>query len=219
MPTRNIKISPSLLSCDFSRLREEIQAITEAGADMIHCDIMDGRFVPNITFGPPVIASIKPHCTLPLDVHLMIDEPEKYVEDFVKAGADILTIQVESTRHPHRLLRRIQDLGCKAGIVLNPGTSEESIKYLAPLVDMVLVMSVNPGFGGQSFIREMLPKISRIRDMIGDRDLQVDGGVDAETAKEVVAAGANVLVAGSYIFNHGGSYTEAIRLLKNAREG
>ncbi|NLN94145.1 MAG: ribulose-phosphate 3-epimerase [Candidatus Hydrogenedens sp.] len=218
MSINNIKICPSLLSCDFSRLGEEIQAITEAGADMIHCDIMDGRFVPNITFGPPVLASIKPHCTLPLDVHLMIEEPEKYVEDFVKAGADILTIQVESTVHPHRLLGRIKDLGCKAGIVLNPGTSEESIRYLVPLVDMVLVMSVNPGFGGQSFIRDMLPKISRIRDMIGDRDLQVDGGVDAETAKEIVAAGANVLVAGSYIFNHG-SYAEAIGLLKNAHAG
>lgn len=215
MNERKIKIAPSLLSCDFSRLGEEIRAITNAGADMIHCDIMDGHFVPNITFGPPVLAKLRSVCHVPLDVHLMIERPEDYVENFVDAGADIITIQVEATRHPHRLIRRIQDLGCKAGIVLNPGTPEISLSYLAQMVDMVLVMSVNPGFGGQSFIPEMLTKIKNIRDMIGDIDLEVDGGIDETVAPAVIDAGANVLVAGSYIFNHH-SYHEAISLLKTA---
>ena len=212
MSEQSIKISPSLLACDFSRLGEEIRAIVNAGADMIHCDIMDGHFVPNITFGAPVVAKLRDHCSVPLDVHLMIEDPEDYVEDFVDAGADIITFQVEATYHPHRLIRRIQDLGCKAGIVLNPGTPETALKYLADMVDMVLVMSVNPGFGGQAFIPEMLEKISRVRDMIGDRDLQVDGGIDENVAPSVIRAGANVLVAGSYIFNHH-SYQKAIQLL------
>ncbi|HOH30174.1 MAG TPA: ribulose-phosphate 3-epimerase [Candidatus Hydrogenedentes bacterium] len=215
MSERIIKVSPSLLACDFSRLGEEIRAIAEAGADMIHCDIMDGHFVPNITFGPPVLAKLRSICHVPLDVHLMIERPEDYVESFVDAGADIITIQIEATRHPHRLIRRIQDMGCKAGIVLNPGTPEISITYLAKMVDMVLVMSVNPGFGGQSFIPEMLTKIRNIRDMIGDVDLEVDGGIDENVAPAVVDAGANVLVAGSYIFNHH-SYHEAVQLLKAA---
>jgi ribulose-phosphate 3-epimerase len=216
MSERKIKISPSLLACDFSRLGEEIRAITEAGADMIHCDIMDGNFVPNITFGPPVVAKLRSHCSVPMDVHLMIHRPEDYVEAFVDAGADIITFQIEATHHPHRLVRRIQDLGCKAGIVLNPGTPENTITYLAGMVDMVLVMSVNPGFGGQSFIPEMLTKIRNIREMIGDScDLEVDGGIDENVASDVIEAGANVLVAGSYIFSHH-SYQEAIQLLKAA---
>ncbi len=216
MTIPKIKVSPSLLSCDFSRLGEEIRAAVDAGADMIHCDVMDGHFVPNITFGPPVLASLRSHCDVLMDVHLMIDAPEEYVKNFADAGADIITFQVEATRHPHRLITQIKDLGCKAGVVLNPGTPEETIEYLANMVDMVLLMTVNPGFGGQSFIPEMLRKIENVRAMIGDRDLEVDGGIDDKTAPAVIEAGANVLVAGSYVFSGSYSYREAIERLKAA---
>jgi ribulose-phosphate 3-epimerase len=213
-----IKIAPSILAADFSCLGEEIEAVIEAGADLIHIDVMDGHFVPNITIGPVVVASLRRHCTVPMDVHLMISDPEAYVEDFANAGADLISFQIEATRHPHNLVSRIKSLGCKAGVVLNPGTSEDEIEFLSDMVDMVLVMTVNPGFGGQKFISDMLRKIVNVRAMMGDRDVEVDGGIDAITAAEVAEAGANVLVAGTAVFGQP-SYFEAIEEIRNAALG
>lgn len=210
-----LKIAPSILSSDFSRLGEEVRSVILAGADWLHVDVMDGHFVPNITVGPPVVAALREHCSVPMDVHLMIEHPEDYVEDFVNAGADIITFHIEASRHPHRILAQIKDLGCQAGVVLNPGTPEDTLEFLAEMVDLVLLMTVNPGFGGQAFIPDMIRKISNVRAMLGDRDVEVDGGIDQNTASDVTKAGANVLVAGSYIFRHE-SRLEAIETLRNA---
>ncbi|MBI5094584.1 MAG: ribulose-phosphate 3-epimerase [Candidatus Hydrogenedentes bacterium] len=209
-----LKIAPSILASDFSRLGEEIHDVIRAGADWIHVDVMDGHFTPNITIGPPVVASLRKHSEVPLDVHLMITDPDFYVKPFADAGADLISFHVEAAYHPHRVIGKIKDAGCKAGIVLNPGTSQEDIDYLTEAVDFVLVMTVNPGFGGQAFIPDMLRKITKIRAMIGpEKDLEVDGGIDDVTAAQVVQAGANVLVAGSYIYRSD-DYAEAITSLR-----
>lgn len=200
-----VKIAPSILSADFAKLGEEVAAVDQGGADWIHVDVMDGHFVPNITIGPLVVKAIRPVTTLPLDVHLMIENPDLYIEEFVKAGADYITVHVEACRHLHRTVHYIKSLGVKAGVVLNPATPVESIQHIIADVDLVLLMSVNPGFGGQKFIPEVLPKIRKVKELAEEKgvsiDIEIDGGVNAETAKLCIEAGATVLVAGSAVYN------------------
>jgi ribulose-phosphate 3-epimerase len=217
----DVKIAPSILSADFARLGEEIAAVEAAGADWIHVDVMDGRFVPNLTIGPPVVKALRKTTKLPLDVHLMIVEPEKYLDAFAEAGADTITVHVEACTHLHRTLQHIRGSKKRAGVTMNPHTSEESLKYVMHLVDLVLVMSVNPGFGGQSFLSEVLPKVTAIRKMIDAQkhpiDLEIDGGISDQTAAAATAAGARVLVAGNAVFSHE-DYRAAIGAIRAAGE-
>ncbi len=204
MQRGTIRVAPSILSADFGRLAEEVRAAEEAGADWIHVDVMDGRFVPNITIGPVVVEAVRAATRLPVDVHLMIEAPERYVADFAKAGADVISVHVEASPHLHRTLQQIRALGKRAGVVLNPHTPEDTIRYVLGDVDVVLVMSVNPGFGGQSFIPSALGKLRALRRAIDEGghavDLEIDGGVAPGIARQVIEAGARVLVAGSAVF-------------------
>ena len=209
---KKIIIAPSLLAADFSIRKEEITNIENAGAEYLHLDVMDGNFVPNISFGPVVIKSLRAHSNLIFDVHLMIENPDKYVADFVDAGADIICVHVESTKHLNRTIQLIKSYKKKVGVALNPSTSLDTIKYDLDNIDMVLIMTVNPGFGGQKFIPQMLQKIKELRKIAPNIDIQVDGGINDEISKLVIEAGANVLVAGSYVFN--GNYKDKIDSLR-----
>jgi len=215
-----IKIAPSILSADFADLGAAVAAAEAGGADYIHVDVMDGHFVPNITIGPPVVAAVRRVTRLPLDVHLMIEAPERYLADFAQAGANILTVHVETCPHLHRTVQQIRELGIKPGVTLNPGTSLMTLREILPFVDQVLVMTVNPGFGGQSYIDTMTAKIARLAEMISEGgfsvDIEVDGGIDASTAPDVVSAGARVLVAGTAVFGHPQGIAAGIAALRQA---
>ncbi|MDQ1146752.1 ribulose-phosphate 3-epimerase [Bacillus sp. SORGH_AS 510] len=213
-----VKIAPSILSADFSKLGEEVKSVDQGGADYIHIDVMDGHFVPNITIGPLIVEAIRPVTKLPLDVHLMIENPDQYIEAFAKAGADYITVHVEACRHLHRTIQSIKSFGIKAGVVLNPATPVESIQHIIGDIDMVLLMSVNPGFGGQKFIPEVLPKIRKVKELAEQKgaeiEIEIDGGVNPETAKDCIEAGATVLVAGSAVYNQP-DYAQAISMLRS----
>jgi ribulose-phosphate 3-epimerase len=218
LQTKNIKLAPSILSADFSRLGEQVAEATKAGADYIHIDVMDGHFVPQITIGAPVVAAIRRWTDLPLDVHLMIEAPEHQIGQFAEAGADIITVHIEVCPHIHQVVQAIKKLGVKAGVSLNPETPLGTLREVLPSVDLVLVMTVNPGFGGQPFIEAMLDKVARLRAELDKKglaaELEVDGGINAEVAPRVVRAGARVLVAGAAVFNSGQTVSQALKKLR-----
>jgi ribulose-phosphate 3-epimerase len=215
------RIAPSILSADFSKLGEEVKAVEACGADLIHCDVMDGHFVPNITIGPMVIKALSKVTKLPLDVHLMIEKPERYIKEFIEAGSKMLTIHVEATTHLQRHIQHIKEQGVKAGVSLNPSTPLDVLEYILSEVDFVLIMTVNPGFGGQKFLRSMLPKIKRLRKMINEKglsaEIEVDGGIGVENIKDAFQAGADIFVAGNAIFGSG-DYRKAIQEMRKKIE-
>lgn len=210
--SKKIIVAPSLLAADFSKLREEIQEVESHGAEYLHLDVMDGNFVPNISFGAPVISSIRKHSNLVFDVHLMVENPDRFIKDMVDAGADVITVHAEATKHLNRTIQLIKSYGKKVGVALNPSTPLDVIKYDLKDIDMVLIMTVNPGFGGQAFIEGMLQKIRDLRSIDSNIDIQVDGGINDKTSKLVKEAGANILVAGSYLFK--GDYKQKIESLR-----
>ena len=216
-----IKIAPSILSANFAALLEDVRQAEAGGAEYLHIDVMDGHFVPNITIGPLVVKALRPHCGMCFDVHLMIENPDAYIERFIEAGADLVTVHAEAVRHLHRTMALIREKGAKAGVALNPATPPEVLEYVLPMADLILLMTVNPGFGGQAFIPEVLPKISAVREALRAKglnaELQVDGGINADTAEAVVRAGADVLVAGAAVFN-GGDIAGNLQQLRQAAE-